>query len=88
MATTRCGSRYNPNLEPRLPKREITARLARRGENEEEFDRRFWSTFTGEERVELLWDMVLEVRRLKGGQGDEPRLQRSVLRVERLRRDC
>ena len=66
------------------PKREITARLVRRGvDDEDEFDREFWAKFTGEERVAMLWDMVLEVRRIKGEDGDEPRLQRSVLRVER-----
>src|SRR5437867_2705380 len=56
---------------------------------EREFDDEFWSRMSGEERVSLLWDMVLEVRRIRGEKGDEPRLQRSVLRVERreVRRD-
>ncbi len=63
--------------------RRITARLVRRGAAEGEFEREFWNRLTPEERVECLWDMVLEVRELKGLNGDEPRLQRSVLRVER-----
>ena len=61
----------------------ITARLVRQGDAEREFDDEFWSRMSGEERVSLLWDMVLEVRRIRGEKGDEPRPQRSVLRVER-----
>ena len=54
--------------------RRISARLVRRGEDEREFDREFWRQLTPEERVECLWDMVLELRTLKGLDGDEPRL--------------
>lgn len=60
----------------------MTAKLVRQGEDEREFDRQFWRQLTPEERVECLWDMVLEARALKG-LDDEPRLQRSVLRIER-----
>jgi hypothetical protein len=67
---------------PDLP-RKMTQRLVRRGAGEREFDREFWSRLTPEQRVECLWDMVLEARELKGLHGDEPRLQRSVLRIER-----
>jgi hypothetical protein len=38
---------------------------------------------SGEERVSLLWDMVLEVRRIRGEAGEEPPLRRDVLRVIR-----
>lgn len=61
----------------------MSLRLVRRGEDEREFEREFWSRLTPEQRVECLWDMVLETRELKGLDGDEPRLQRSVLRIER-----
>ena len=63
--------------------RKMSLRLVRRGEDERGFEREFWSRLTPEQRVECLWDMVLEARALKGLDGDEPRLQRSVLRVER-----
>jgi hypothetical protein len=60
----------------------MTAKFVRQGEDEREFDRQFWRQLLPEERVECLWDMVLEARALKG-LDDEPRLQRSVLRIER-----
>jgi hypothetical protein len=69
--------------EPKEP-REITARLVRQGADEREFDLQFWKTIPPERRVEMLWDMVLELRALRGESGDEPRLQRSVLHVRRL----
>jgi hypothetical protein len=63
--------------------RRVTGRLVRQGEDERAFDREFWGSMTGEQRVELLWDMVNEARALKGLEGDEPRLQRSVGRLVR-----
>ena len=64
-------------------KRRITARLVRQGADEHEFDAQFWREMSGEQRVEALWDMVLELHAIRGEEGDEPRLQRSVLRIER-----
>jgi hypothetical protein len=64
----------------------MSLRLVRRGEGERPFEREFWNRLTPEQRVECLWDMVLEARELKGLDGDEPRLQRSVVRL--LRRDA
>jgi hypothetical protein len=61
----------------------ITARLVRQGDDERGFDDEFWSKMSGEERVSLLWDMVLEVRRIRGEAGEEPPLRRDVLRVIR-----
>jgi len=57
--------------------------LVRQGPEEEDFDRRFWNGVDPDKKVEALWDMVLELRAWKGLQGDEPRLQRSVLRIQR-----
>ena len=63
--------------------RRITLRRVRQGEEERKADLEFWLALTPEQRVDCLWDMVLEVRTIKGIPGDEPRLQRSVLRIER-----
>lgn len=63
--------------------REITLRLVKQGDAELEFEREFWARLTAEQRVECLWDMVLEARALKGLDGDEPRLQRSIVRLVR-----
>jgi hypothetical protein len=58
------------------------ARLSLQGEDEVAFDREFWAGVRPEVRLEALWDMVIEGRVWRGELGDEPRLQRSVLRVE------
>lgn len=55
----------------------VTGRLVRMGEEEQAFDDAFWRSMTGEQRVELLWQMVLDALAVKGIDG-EPRLQRSV----------
>ena len=70
---------------PEAPKdsERMTLRRVRRGEEERDADREFWQALTPEQRVDCLWDMVLEVRAIKGLPGDEPPLQRSVLRIER-----
>lgn len=63
--------------------RTVTGRLVRMGPEEAAFDAAFWRGIPAEKRVELLWDMVLEALALKGDVKDEPRLQRSVCRMQR-----
>jgi hypothetical protein len=63
--------------------RKVTGNLARQGPDEAEFDRSFWSAMTGEQRLETLWEMVLEARAWQGADGDQPRLQRSIARLQR-----
>lgn len=60
----------------------MTVRLVDQGPAEDAFDREFWERLGPERRLEALWDMVLEARTFRGEDGDEPRLQRSVLRIE------
>jgi hypothetical protein len=55
--------------------------MVHRGAEEEAFDRDFWARMDPGEKLELLWDMVLEADVWKGGDGSEPRLQRSVCRL-------
>ncbi|HEX6810643.1 MAG TPA: hypothetical protein VF384_03370 [Planctomycetota bacterium] len=55
----------------------VTGRLVRMGAEEQAFDDAFWHGMTGEQRVEMLWQMVLDALAVKGIDG-EPRLQRSV----------
>ena len=62
--------------------RRISARLVRQGADEYEFDAQFWRELGPKARLEALWDMVLEAQAWKGRDVDQPRLQRSVLRVE------
>jgi hypothetical protein len=68
--------------DPTSPR--IQGRLVRAGEDPDAFDREFWRGMTGEQRVEALWGMVLDMLAIKGQLGDdEPRLQRSVGRILR-----
>ena len=64
------------------PRRVVTGRLVRMGEDERAFDEAFWRSIPPHQRVELLWDMVLDALAVKGIQG-EPRLQRSVGCIQR-----
>ena len=66
--------------------RGIVARLSRQGDDEEGFDRAFWASMAPTAKLEALWDMVIECRVWRGEHGDEPRLQRSLVRIQRGRR--
>jgi hypothetical protein len=70
--------------KPVTPRRHVTGRLVRPGGDLDEFDREFWASMTGEQRVEALWGMTLDAIAIKGGNpDDQPRLQRSVGRLLR-----
>ena len=59
-------------------------RVLRNGEKDDgAFDLEFWEKIGAEGILEAAWDMVQEYREWKGMPGDEPRLQRHVLRIER-----
>ena len=58
-------------------------RLTRLHEGDGSFDRDFWLTVPPGQRLELVWDMVLEFLAWRGSDGGELRLQRSICRVER-----
>ena len=64
------------------PKRQFVTRTLRAGESDDGmFDLRFWQGQGAEAILSTAWDMVNEVRAMRGDRGDEPRLQRSVLRI-------
>lgn len=62
-----------------------TSRLIRLHEDDGAFDRAFWAAMSPAERVEAAWDMVVEYLAWKTPDVGEPRLQRSVCRLERGR---
>ena len=67
-----------------MRERVTMARVLRNGEPDDgEFDLEFWKRVGAEGIFEAAWDMVCEARAMRGEDGDEPRLQRSVLRVVR-----
>ncbi len=47
------------------------------------FDLEFWERVGAEGRFAAAWEMVAESAALRGEHADQPRLQRSVVRVER-----
>jgi hypothetical protein len=55
-------------------------------EDDGSFDREFWATVLPAKRLKAVWDMVLEFRAWQGLDGDQPRLQRSICRLERRQR--
>jgi hypothetical protein len=60
-----------------------TGRVIRSAEEERGADVEFWKRMTPDERVAVLWDMALEAETLRTGRADQPRLQRSVFRIQR-----
>ena len=63
--------------------RKVAARLVRRGEGDEEFDRQFWADLGHEARFAAAWEMVAEADLFRGNDVRQPRLQRSVQRIQR-----
>ena len=62
--------------------RVVSSRVLRNGEQDDgSFDLEFWDRCGAEERWTAAWQMICEQRAFKGQEGDEPGLQRSVLRV-------
>jgi len=59
-------------------------RVIRPGEPEGEI--RLWENSTPEERMNAVWELTLQCMALQPGAAGEPRLQRSVVRVQRARR--
>jgi hypothetical protein len=59
-------------------------RVLRNGQQDDgQFDLEFWRRVGPEGIFAAAWEMVQEVRAMRGEDGDEPRLQRSVCRLIR-----
>lgn len=62
----------------------VMSRVLRPGERDDgSFDLEFWRRVGPEGRFAAMWEMVGEAAAFRGSDGSQPRLQRSVLRVER-----
>ena len=68
-------------MQDPVRKRVITTRIRRPGDPGPEEDE--WAGTTVEERIEAVWQLTLECLAWQGQEADEPRLQRSVVRVQR-----
>lgn len=70
------------NQEPRPPVRMVRV-LRHSSKDDGSFDLEFWRRVGPEGRFAAAWEMTSEVRTLRGEDADQPRLQRSVLRLLR-----
>lgn len=59
------------------------ARLVRREEQDRSFDLEFWRRVGDVGRFAAAWQMVNELRLIRGIRGEQPRLQRSVSVLKR-----
>ena len=64
-------------------RRRIVVHKARSFEDAERFDAQFWRRAGAAARFEAIWSMVRDFLKLRGVSGDQPRLRRSVQRLER-----
>lgn len=63
--------------------RVVMARLVKRGEQDRSFDLEFWRRVGDVGRFAAAWQMVNEVRLIRGQRGEQPRLQRSLSVLKR-----
>ena len=62
------------------------ARLVRLKDADRTFDYQFWQNLSGEERLGAIWQLVVDMRILRGEDEVEPRLLRHVQNIEYRRR--
>jgi hypothetical protein len=63
--------------------REITAQLFHSHAEQEAANAGYWKQLTPDERLDLVWRLTEEQWRLKGEFPDEPRIQRTIVRLVR-----
>ena len=71
-------------MEPHPDRRNVTSRIIRKGEPlpiEQD-----WEGSTPEERINAVWELTLLCLAWNRDQADEPRLQRSISRIQRPQR--
>jgi len=61
----------------------ITSRIIRPGDPLPEDD--YWDKFTPEQRMNAVWELTLLCLAWHTNRADEPRLQRSLSRIQRLK---
>ena len=71
-------------MEPASPRSDVTSRIIRKGDPLPE--ERDWEGSTPEERINAVWDLTLLCLAWNSDQAGEPRLQRSISRIQRPRR--
>ena len=72
-------------MDDRERRGRAVTRVIRMQENDGDLDREQWRGSTMDERIAAVWELTLECLAWKEPNADEPRLQRSVCRIERRR---
>jgi hypothetical protein len=67
-------------------KRKMTARLIRIKDDDRSYDLEFWQQAGEQARFAAAWQMVLDMKAIRGEDGRQSRLQISVENIERLQR--
>ena len=62
------------------------ARLVKRQDADRSFDYEFWQSLPAEERLGAMWQLVVDMRILRGEDEVEPRRLRHVCSLERRKR--
>jgi hypothetical protein len=75
-----------PDVSARDARSHGTSRIVGLHDDHGEFDREFWASVSPSRRLELVWEMVLEYQAWREPDVAQPRLQRSVCRLERRER--
>lgn len=78
------------NLQERAAERRnragVMARMVRRQDADRSFDFEFWQNLSAEERFAAMWQLVIDMRILRGENEAEPRLLRHVQNIEYRKR--
>jgi hypothetical protein len=72
-------------MADRERRQQATTRLVRLSQDDGALDRAAWAGSTMEERIAAVWELTLECLAWSDPDAGEPRLQRSVCRLERRR---
>jgi hypothetical protein len=71
------------SIDPEERRRRGTSRISRLGDDDGEFDREFWRSVPPDDRLAMVWELVLEHLAWRQPDAGEPRLVKSVCRVIR-----
>ncbi len=66
-----------------MKQRVVMASMVKRGTEERDFDREFWSKVGHEGRFAAAWEMIAEAELIRGKRVSQSRLQRSVQHILR-----
>jgi hypothetical protein len=83
---TTAEPRYTPCVHRLRERAQAETRVVRLEDDDGALDRAQWLGTSIEERIAAVWELTLECLAWTDPDADEPRLQRSVCRVERRRR--